>query len=454
MRRNKLFTACCLLFTVYCFSQSSTSSPYSRYGVGEIHGSGFASNSAIGGTGIAVQNDSITPFFINNINPASYTSLKITVFEAGILSNTSNFKSTTNNQVKNNTSLGYISFGIPFTKWWGGSFGIMPYSNVGYKISDQQILDSIGTVDYLYEGSGGINKLYWGNAFRIKNFSAGVNASYLFGTLNYAKRDIFTSTNYLNTRVNKSTVLNDVYLDYGMQHTFKIDSLRRKIIVKNDSVNVISRKKQDIEDVKITLGATFALQSDISAKSSTLAETYLLSSVTSNEIVKDTLQNTIDQEGFVSLPLSFGAGIAIKKGYRWMIAGDYLVQKWSNYAAFGQNPGLKNSMKISLGAQFVPAKSANFQGGYWKKVQYRMGIKYYQTYLELQNTQLNEYSVGFGLGMPVGRIKMLQQYSMVNLSFELGQRGTTEKNLVKEQFAKVTLGFTINDRWFLKPKID
>jgi hypothetical protein len=33
-------------------------------------------------------------------------------------------------------------------------------------------------------------------------------------------------------------------------------------------------------------------------------------------------------------------------------------------------------------------------------------------------------------------------------------RGTTEQNLIREDFFRVTFGFTINDRWFAHFKYD
>ena len=445
-----------MLFVVsrvsYLKSQSSINSPYSRYGIGDLQNSGFARNAGMGGLGIAFQNDTLSPFFINNQNPASYASMRLTVFEAGVLSNTYNTQSASDKQTKNSTSLGYIGFGIPIKKWWGTSFGLMPYSNVGYKISDQQTLDSIGKVDYLYQGSGGINKIYFGNALKLKNLSVGANASYLFGTINYMKQAVFSNTGYLNTRINKSISVNDLYLDYGLQYTIKIDSLRKKILVKTESGTKVSRVKKDIDDVKITFGATLVMQSDINAKSNTLAQTCLV--IFGYETIKDTNQNTVDQKGSLSLPLCFGAGLTVKKGNRWMIAADYLAQKWSGYSVFGYNPGLKNSTKITLGGKYVSAKVGSIQSGYWKRVQYLAGLKYYQTYLELYNTQLSEYALSLGIGLPVGRQKVRDYYSIVNLSVELGQRGTISNNLIKEQFARITLGFTVNDRWFIPRRID
>jgi hypothetical protein len=459
---TSFFFIFCSLFTI-CFSlfSQTTVSPYSRYGIGELQNDGFAKSSAMGGTSIAMQPDSVAPFFINTLNPASYASLRLTTFEAGFLNNISMLQSTGVSQTINNTSLGYISFGIPFTKWWGGSFGLMPFSSVGYNTSSTGTLDSINSsINYLYQGSGGINKLYFGNGFKIKNFSFGVNASYLFGTISYLSKEVFSDPNAINIRVNQSTRVSDVYFDYGIQYSFKIDSLRERRSAKRDSLGRrIARRKRDIEDVKFTFGLIGTLQSDINATTSTLAETYRLSS-NNDEIVRDTVQNTINSKGSITIPMSIGAGLSVKKGLRWLISADYLVQDWSHFSSYdqissyGQNVELKNSMKASIGIQYIPAKRTDLQGNYWKKINYRMGFKYYQTSLQLQGTEIDEYALTFGVGLPVGRTKLMQQYWMMNVSCELGQLGTTANNLVKEQYFRVILGLTINDRWFIKSKYD
>ena len=77
-----------------------------------------------------------------------------------------------------------------------------------------------------------------------------------------------------------------------------------------------------------------------------------------------------------------------------------------------------------------------------------------QTALNLKNTPLSEYALSLGFGFPVGKSYILQNFSMVNLSVELGRRGTTTNGLIRENFLKATIGFTINDRWFQKPKFD
>lgn len=441
-----------ILNTLSVFNNSavaqSISSPYSRYGIGDIGGKGFGQNFGMGGTSIALQNDTIAMFFINSNNPASFSNFRLTTAELGANISFTQLQSSNVKQSVNNASLAYLALGIPFKKWWGASVGLIPYSSVGYKVSDRQNLNNIGNVDFIYEGSGGVNQLYFGNGIkpfyntRIKSLRAlslGVNASYMFGNIENIRRSVFPSgNNYFNTRSGTTTRVGDVYFDYGVQYAHTVDSIRGRDLK---------------EKVKILFGATFANQTQLRAKVDSLSYTYFNSS-SNFEIGKDTMQNVEDVKGKIDFPLSFGFGLGIKKGERLLIAGDFRVQNWSTYKAFNKTQNLKNNLIVSLGAQYVPNPKANGKGSYAKRVNYRAGVRYVQTALELKNTQLTEYGLSLGLGLPVGRSYLLQNFSMVNIGVEFGQRGTTVNGLIKEQFIKGTIGFTINDRWFVKPKFD
>ncbi|MGZ4047956.1 MAG: hypothetical protein ACXVNN_01265, partial [Bacteroidia bacterium] len=136
----------------------------------------------------------------------------------------------------------------------------------------------------------------------------------------------------------------------------------------------------------------------------------------------------------------------------FLISADYSVQNWSQYTIFNQSQGLVNSMRVSLGAQLIPSLKIN--ASYPERMHYRFGVRYGQTALDLKNTPLTEYAVSAGIGFPVGRNLLLRNFSMVNIGAEVGQMGTTTNGLIKENFFKVSIGFTINDLWFQKPKID
>jgi len=108
---------------------------------------------------------------------------------------------------------------------------------------------------------------------------------------------------------------------------------------------------------------------------------------------------------------------------------------------------------VSVGAQFHP-KSNSFELidkkiSYWKKIQYRIGFHYEKTYLQLKDNQLNDMGVSIGFGLPV-----LRSAATLHLSAEAGKRGTISNNLLQENYLKFSLGFTLNDRWFIKQKFE
>ncbi|MEI7670459.1 MAG: hypothetical protein WCJ33_10295, partial [Pseudomonadota bacterium] len=263
----------------------------------------------MGGTHIAMQNDSVPIFFINNNNPASYTNVRLTTAELGANFTRLTLSSTATKKTVSNASLAYVSMAFPIKKWWGSSIGLIPFSSVGYQVSDQQNIANVGTVNFLYEGNGGINQVYFGNGFKpfyglphmfskskryqrlkaekkdaaiyhilkrkkaLQGLSLGANASYLFGDFENTRKSIFSASSYaFNTSTGTTTLASGFYFDYGMQYALTIDSVRHR----------------DLKDnVKIVFGANFSTQTNLSAKIDSLSYSYFNNSL-GNEVVKDT----------------------------------------------------------------------------------------------------------------------------------------------------------------------
>ena len=78
---------------------------------------------------------------------------------------------------------------------------------------------------------------------------------------------------------------------------------------------------------------------------------------------------------------------------------------------------------------------------------YRLGFRYENSYLNLFGNQINEYGISFGFGFP-----MKKSRTALDLSFEYGGRGTTNDNLIQENFVNVTFGVAIFENWFHKRK--
>ncbi len=365
------------------------------------------------------------PSMINAANPASYTEIDTLsfIFEGSVLSSLVTIKSAQLSENSNYATLNYLTFGFPVTHWWRSSFGLMPFSNVGYIVAEDQITDSVGLVRFTNDGSGGFNQLYWGNAFRItKNLSIGVNASYVFGTIDRGISVTFPdSLYYFSTRLDRSYSANDFIFTYGVQYT---------IPFKND--------------LDLTLGATFSNTTKLSAEKDNITRTFYGEK---NEVqfYKDTINYEGGIKGDIVIPKSIGAGFVLKKKNKWLIGADFDWQNWKEFKSFGESDSLMDRMNISIGGQYIPERYSIFS--YWERVSYRLGMRYTNSYLDLKGNQLKEFGISFGFGLPVWKSK-----STFNIGCEIGKWGTTADGLIQENFVKFTLGISIHETWFVKPK--
>jgi hypothetical protein len=84
-----------------------------------------------------------------------------------------------------------------------------------------------------------------------------------------------------------------------------------------------------------------------------------------------------------------------------------------------------------------------------KRVTYRAGARFSKSGIVVDNKEINDFGITFGMGLPLGR-----NLSNINLGFELGKRGTKYGDLVEESYFKVNVGLSLNDKWFIPRKIN
>jgi hypothetical protein len=403
--------------------QESTvaNSPYSRFGIGDLQFKGSAQNLAMGGLsqGLASQN------YINFLNPASYSALRFTSFEAAVKSNFVTYSSSRLEQSSNATSLAYLAFAFPLSKRMGASFGLIPFSNVGYKVISREVVDSVGNVVHEHNGSGGVNQVYLGLSHAIgKGLSVGINASYLFGSINRVRTVDFSDLSHpFNLRVSNTTTIGGFRFTGGLQYQKELRS-----------------------NYTLVMGLSGAVASDIRATRAELTERF--SRLGGIIIVpRDTLPAEPETKGSLTFPMQISGGFVLKSS-KIQAGADYSLQNWSDYKEFGvSSPYLTNSSSVAAGIQYIPNADAVFN--YLKIIQYRAGFRYSQTYLQLRDTKLNEIGVSGGFGLPIRKAM-----SVIHLGLEYGVRGTHDNNLIKEEYLQLNIGFTFNDKWFIRRKIE
>lgn len=484
-----------------------TVSPYSRFGLGELNYNTGVLGQGLGGGGIGLRNDSLLPQYINTSNPASFTSHQITVYEVGLSSTTVQLQNASSTGTFNRTALSNMTLAFPIRKWWGGALGFAPYSNVGYNVSVNNTIQDIGAVTYKYQGSGGVNQVYMMHAFRpfiglprrfqlserydvlrrtgdttaihrqmtrlnhLSNISVGVQVSYLFGSLQNTRREEFPDSLFIyNTKISSGILFRDVYITGGLQYSFRLNRSKNPVYESTPDSIITNRNwlKNEFSyttskgtvtaplfikrpGIRTTVGLVFSPATEITVSYDLLAETYKL--LAGFDRIYDTIANFSGIPGRVNMPAMAGIGIGLKRDYKWIFQADLMAQQWSQLSVLGNNSGLRNSIRATAGFQYQPKQMG--RGNLITSTQYRIGFRYHQTALEFGNIGLNELAVNLGMAFPLPyRTRLGEPVSRVSINAEAGRRGTINNGLVQESFLRISLGITINDKWFNRYRID
>ncbi|GGH17155.1 hypothetical protein [Mucilaginibacter phyllosphaerae] len=440
MIKNIRFLIILFLFTVTAFgvkaqSTATTSSPYSRYGLGDISPMLLPQNLAMGGIGVATNR--INNFYtINPLNPASYSAIGLTVIDAGIYGKFNTLeKSGQASQTNANFRLSHVAFGIPVSKRSALSFGLMPYSELGY--SYKQVSPNFSTglpsdtsaVNYIYNGDGGLSKFYIGYGFGIgKHLSIGANISYIFGNLKETQStEVPSLAGVLNSRIEESNSITGLNYDYGVQY----------------SVDFSPRKH-------LTFGYSASANTKLNTANNYIVSSYYRNASGDEGVATDSLVNNQQPSAKIQLPMINRFGVSYQYDGKFLIGADYTMSNWSKLTVAGVNKSLNDSKTINVGGQFTP--NVNSLSNYFASVDYRLGFIYDQTYLRVNNTDIKRYAVTGGLGLPL-RANNTSFYR-INIGAEVGKRGTLTNSLVQENYINVHLSFTLNDKWFQKYRFD
>lgn len=409
-------------------AQVTNSSPYSQFGLGDLKGSFLPQNRAMGGLSMGIRKPGLYDN-INLANPASYSSIELTTFDIGASMDLRRLsKSGVSGKNQFNSTLSHITFGIPINKFSAISFGLVPYSDLGYQFKNSGLVDT-NRVEYIYGGEGGISKAYLGYGFRInKNLSLGFNVSYLFGSLKENRAFEFVNDlNAFNSRTQYKQSVSGLSFDYALQYSANLS-----------------------EKTKLILGYTGNAGNDLNSSNNIVTTRYRKNIQGEEQAAADSTFFFEGAKNTIKMPMTHTAGFAFEKTNAWLIGADVSYSKWSDYREGSINPGLNNSLGLAIGGQVTPdASSIN---SYFKLVDYRLGFKYDKTFVKINDTDINQYALTFGFGFPLPRNRAT--FYKINFSAELGQRGTESNNLVRDRFVNFNLGFTLNDKWFQKTYIE
>ncbi|KQC31905.1 membrane protein [Nonlabens sp. YIK11] len=410
---RSILTVIFLLALTGSWAQSRTSSPYSFFGLGQQTFRGTIENRSM--AGIRSYSDSI---HMNLQNPASYSKLRLTTYAIGLEHTETFARADEGDDQYDATSIEYISIGIPVSSKTAFGFGLVPFQSVGYRIGG--IEDGVYTN---FTGEGSLNRAYFSLGHELfKGLSIGGEFRYNFGE-EINSSSIFINGVELGTNEENETDLSGISFNLALNYD--------TILADGHSFNA---------------SVVYQPESDITARNVRRLSTFVLTTDLNESINRTRVGDETRQE--LQLPSEVTVGVGYGLPRKWNLAAEYSLRGSSSSAARSfapDNSSFTDASSYRVGGYYIP--NYNSISSYWDRVVYRAGVRYEENGLIINNEEINEFGISFGLGLPIGRAGA---FSNANIGFEYGQRGTQNAGLIKEDFFSLSIGLSFNDRWFQK----
>ncbi len=476
------------IFTLILISvlptQAQETTPYSRFGFGLLSENNFITSRSMGGLGASFRSREKA----NYSNPASYAHLNLISFEGGMSSSINRISSTLREGRTGSVNLSYLAFSVPVKKdIWVSSVGIVPFSQKSYLVADSIVLSSNSSLANIFEGTGTLYNIYWGNGFKYKDLAIGFNIGYLFGSIDATSisipldEDGFTDPYAFSTierdKLKASGFLWNVGAQYG-------------IPIKESPFG-----KDYTKNIRMDVGVAFNSSYNIGNKSSVNSSKYsmyslILPTKNEQETFTDFIDNALeyaaeaetlgaegaDVDTFLAptstnvslrMPFNINAGFTFVKTVRnidfWKAGFDFKYTPWSKYGGYESSEGgqLGDSWRVAFGGEIFPLGSGtpDLKSKTFSQLKYRAGFYYSRTAIIAKNNPINEFGINFGIAIPV-TLRLVndegyygfRKIHPFTLEFEVGSRGTQDNELIKDNFVRINLGISLNDKWFVKRK--
>ncbi|MGA1978384.1 MAG: hypothetical protein ABSG89_11085 [Bacteroidales bacterium] len=426
--RNKLIRFFLIIFVSLSFSaaaQVQVDSPVARFNLGLIDPAGSCKSQAMGGVSTAMR-DNNTIYFTN---PASYSSIDTNsfVFDFGMSYSFNIISDGSSNFATGDFNFNHLLLGFPVSKRIGVAMGVVPFSNSYYKVGEtveagDPGYDAVteGYTAYHY-GTGNLSNVFLGTGVKLtKNFSAGINMSFLYGSIKRSNEFVFDDYYHeYHDDITETIGLNGIGLDYGLQYTGTIKT-----------------------DYFINAGISYSSGKNCISKYNLLTAKFTASSTT------DTLALITDDSTKAYIPGILRMGISFGKKNMLTVGIDYVITDWSKATFHGSTGTIADTRTLLFGIEYIPDKFSNYS--FFKRVEYRIGGHVESNYVVLDGHQAQEWGASMGLGIPMGH-----NFSKTNIFIDYTRRSFPSSGFnYYENYFSIGASINLYDWWFLKRKYE
>lgn len=417
---HKVFVFALLVLGAEVGAQTIGTSPYAAFGIGDVKYENDLNIRAMGGISAAYISDYSNSF--NFDNPAANFNLELTSLKGQVSNENVHYKSDFNNynQTKHSTYMSEISIALPLSSKVKFGMNFQPYSSKNYAVRNTTMLaDSIQQVSN-FTGNGTISRVGAALSYQIvKGFGIGFKTNFNFGKVTDLQEVAFTNAPLISGYATTSKLKSfNFTAGAAYQHTSKSDH-------------------------KFTAGATYTFGNTGTMRTQFTNSTYFYSGVDKKD---ENIIESFNGQSKNLLPQQFQLGIGYGTDLRWFTSAQIDYQKGRVIDYLGQPFQYNNSYRAMVGGWFVP--NVNDFRSYFNRVLYRYGVFYEKGDLNINGTDINSYGVSAGVNLPIKPAAL--SFSSIDISLEVGKRGTLQNNLVKEGFFNLKFGFNFGNRWFVR----
>lgn len=393
---------------------ADTASPFSRYGYGEFQNPVSGALLSMGGLGYGMRTNKV----INPSNPASYTSIDSLTFmmDFGISGVIDGCVTGAGRNTQFAGNIDYVAFQMPLAKWAAISFGVNPLTIVGYKylFTDYQQSYNYETpleVKQSFSGDGGVTQVYLGLSFDIfDRVAVGVNGKYLFGKIVHDRQVEFpNSTLFKSTTYNNSIYISAWECDFGIQYHQPIG-----------------------KDDRLVIGGTYTMKLPMNNTTEITTQTNIVS---------------VDKSKYeFEYPQTIGAGFSYLWDNRLLIGADVTWMELSKVKYYSKDNVFSDRFVYALGMEYMHNSDSK---KYVELMRFRLGANYSNSYAKVNGSDYNKWAITCGIGFPLPNTK-----TTLNLHLEYGQQGSLKNIGLVEQYGKIGIGVSLNERWFVKRRFN
>ncbi len=423
---KRIFVLPFLAAAFFLEAQTIGNSPYAAFGIGDVKYDNTTDINAMGGISTAYIWDFNNSF--NFSNPAANKNLGLTTIKLEGTNENNFFKSGSDDMsvTKHSSYLSNIAIAFPLSPKVKFGLGYQPYSSKKYSVVKSEVLADGAEKAELFRGEGTLSTVQAAVSYQVSpEFALGLRSNFYFGNLYDINELTYSNAELINGYETKNKI---------KTFNFTLGTAYQKVVK---------------TDRKLTLGATYTFGNTGQMETAYTNSTYFYTQGQTKNNISIIEENFSEDKNLIPMEFSVGAGYG--KDANWFLGTQVDYKKGETIQFLGQPFANQDSYKVAAGGWYLPNYN-NFRN-YFSRVTYRYGAYYEKGNLSFNGTDINKFALTGGVTLPFEN-RSASRMSGIDIGVEVGQRGTVDNNMIRQNFVNLRIGINFADKWFTKRLYD